>query len=158
MPSVYDSQARELLVELGKPVLVRDDQTVAPNLDVRQYYGYFLYRKFPLQYVLTTSMALEMLYIKKGENVPVCESVTFLLPEEFPKTYKFLRQMFGLEHTLEMRIFRSLDNLATQKSFVKKTGHGKYAILEEVRKKQILPDCLNIQVTNLDSSLAVKQL
>jgi len=158
MPSEYDGQARKLLLELRKPVLVRDKLPIAEGLEVPQYYGYFLYRKPPIQYVLVTSTALEMLYIEKGENTPVCEIVALLLPKEFPKTYAVLRQMHELERDLTQRFYRSLDNLTNQKSFVEKTGPGKYAILEEVRKKGIVPDCLKIQINNLDSPFTVKQL
>lgn len=143
MLSVYDTQATNLLRELhGKSVLVRDDQTVAPGLEVRQYYGYSLYTRSPIQYVPSTSTALEMLYIKEGENIPVCEIVAFLLPTKFPKTYDFLMQKDS-ERILSMRFYRTLANLTKQKSFVEKTGPGKYAIIEEVREKQILPDCLS---------------
>lgn len=159
MPSVYNTQARNKVQELhGKPVLVREPQPIAKGLEVPQYYSYLNCARPPVKYVPMTSTALEMLYIKKGENASVGEIVRLFLSKEFPKTFDFLMQVCGVEYKLEKRFYGSLNNLEAQKHFVEKTGPGTYGILKEVRKNQIVPDCLNIQTSNLDSPLTVKQL
>jgi hypothetical protein len=161
MLSVYDTQARKLVRELGKSVLVRDDQPIAEGLEVHQYHGYYprvCGKRSYYTYSQLVSTGCEMIYTRKGENVAVCEIVAFLLPKEFPKTYAFLLKIHHTENEIVSRLNSSLFGISQNQDLITKTSPGKYIISEQVRKERILPDCLNIRISNLDSPLAVKQL
>jgi hypothetical protein len=161
MLSVYDAQARKLGRELGKSVLVRDDKHIAEGVEVPQYYGYYAFRFEhirPIKYSPTLSTGCEMLYTRKGENVSICEIVAFLLPKEFPKTYALLLKILGTEHEIVTRLNSSLLGTSQNLDLIKRTDPGKYIISEQIRKERLMPDCLNIRISNLDSPFSAKQL
>lgn len=160
MSSFYDTQARDRVRELGKSVLVREPQSIAEGLEVPQYYGYYLltFGIKDYKYSPVFSTGCEMLYTRKGENVSVGEIVALHLPKDFPKTYAFLLKRYATEREIGSALNGSLLGSSQYQDLITRTDSGKYAISEEVRKERILPDCLNIQVRNLDSSFTVKQL
>jgi hypothetical protein len=151
MISVYEVEARKLAQEKRKPVLVRDVQPIAEGLEVPQYYGYFPGFKSPLKYAVMTSTAFETLYTRKGENVPVCEIVTLLLPQEYPKTYAVLRASVEKEFALGSRFYNSLSKNAESHIFVEETGKAKFALIKEVREERFLPH-------DVDTDLQVREV